>query len=111
MRARDAGDVFDGLDGADLVIGVHDGHQRGLRADLRFNICWLDLPEPVYRQPADGCTSALQVQARLRDGRMLDLGGNDVYLLRVMAFSDALDGHVVRFAAAAGEDHLLRLTA
>jgi len=47
MLAGDAADLRDGLDGAHLVVGVHDADQEGLRGDGPPNLLGIDQASAV----------------------------------------------------------------
>lgn len=92
---RDFGHRFDVLDGAELVVGVHDGDERGVGAD--------GVPDSSGRDEAvrvgfdDG---DVEIAAGGEDGGVLNVRGDDVAVY-------AEDGEVVRFGAAAGENDFL----
>ena len=76
--SRQGGKLGDGLDGADLVVGVHDGHQHGVLADRPGDVPRGDPPVPVDGQYRQLPASLGQVGHGPRDGRVLDGAGDEV---------------------------------
>ena len=74
----DLGQLSDGLDGAHLVVGVHDGHQQGVGGDGLFQVSRVHPTVRIHRQHGDAEALCLQPGADLGDGRMLDGRGDDV---------------------------------
>ena len=108
MLARDTGDLGDGLDGPDLVVGVHDADEGGVGGDGPPDVVGVDEAVAVHRHDGDPGTEGLDEAAGLEDGGMLDRGGDDVRGGRVGA-DHALDDLVVRLAAAARQHDLVRV--
>ena len=50
MLASHGHQVSDGLDGADLVVRVHDAHQDGVRPQRFVQGAGVDQPETINRQ-------------------------------------------------------------
>ena len=103
--ARDAGDLGDGLHGAQFVIGVHDGDQHGLRAQRAPHVLGIHDAAGADRQTRDGNTFALQLGRGREHGGMLDGAGNQVGLRASRRADHAHDGQVVGLRTAARENH------
>ena len=107
--AADCADRTDRQDGADLVVGVHDGNQARVLADGVFHL--------LRRHDADGADGEqLDLEAlffelleRVQHGVVLECGRNDV--LFALAFAETRggeDGLIVGLAAAGGEVNFAR---
>ena len=96
------------LDGADLVVGEHDGGQDGVRADGRLEV--LNAHESVLVHGKIGHLEALALQrlAGVKHRVVLDGARDDVAPLGGVGPSEALEGPVVRFGAAAREEDFAR---
>ena len=108
--AAEGADLGDGLDGADLVVGEHDGDEAGVVAQGVRDI--LDPDDAVGVRVEQGDLVALLLQAvqRVEDGVVLELGGDDMLLPFPGAEAGrGDDGLVIGLAAAGGEDDLLRV--
>ena len=105
------------VDGADLVVGPHDGDEDGVVTHRLFDLLGGD--HAVGGGAEDGDIEALLLEAldRVEGGLVLVGGGDDVPATglagRVLCIhlSSALDGEVVALGGAAGEDHFLGLRA
>ena len=105
-------DLFDGLHGADLVVGEHDGDQAGVLSDGVGHVLDGDDPVGVDVQEGDVKAFLLQLCQGVEDGVVLELGGDDMALALLCAYEGGgTDGLVVGFAAAAGEINFTRLCA
>ena len=102
----DFGDLRDGLNAADLVIGVHDGDEDGFGSDGLLDLPGVNHAVLVDRQVGGATALAFQVAADFGHGRMLDRRRDDVVALVTMGAGDALDGVIVGLGAAAGEDQV-----
>src|SRR5262249_56190375 len=67
-----------GRDGADLVVGVHDAHQRGGAVEGLADRLGIDQAVAVNRQDGDPAAEPLEEVTRLKRGGMLDGAGDDV---------------------------------
>ena len=105
-------DLLDGLDGADLVVGEHDGHEAGVGPDGRLHLVRGDDAVLVDGQVGDLIALLLEALERVEHGVVLEGGGDDVAfaLGRAQAGAGA-DGVVVALAAAGGEVDLLGVRA
>ena len=104
---RDPRTLLDRLDGSDLVVGVHDADEDRARRDRAPKVVRVDPAAAVDGQERDPCAQALEKPARFDDRRMLDPGRDDVLPFWPEREKRALEGEVVRLAAAAGENHLV----
>jgi hypothetical protein len=75
---RDRADFLDRLDGADLVVGVHDADQDRLRSDGATHVVRIDATCPVHRKVSDRTAQLLDKPAGAKNGGMLDSRCDDV---------------------------------
>jgi len=111
VAVGDGRDFGDWLDGTDLVVGVHDGHQDGIGGDGPLNVGGVYHSVLVHRQHGDAVALAFEPLAGLQHRRVFDGRGDDVVAALTIGGGHTLDGAVVGLAAAAGEDDLGRLAA
>jgi len=102
---RDGGNFGDGLDGAGLVVGVHDGDQAGIGCDGLTDGVGIDHALRVHRDARDVDAAAFEFGGGFKHGRVFDLRDDDA------AGVDAEQGKVVGLGSAAQEDNLLGLAA
>ena len=105
----DGADLGDRLDGADLVVGVHDRDQGGVLVNGRLDVGRVDAAISVDRQVGHPEAGALHDCAGVEDRLVLHAAGDDMASLGARGPGGTLDGKVVGLAAAAGEDDLARL--
>ena len=107
VAVSDCGDLRDGLDRADLVVGVHDGDEEGFGGDGLLDLLRVD--ETVFVDGEVGGADALrlQVAADLGHRGVLDGRSDDVVAAVTVGSGDSLDGVVVGLGAAAGEDEIV----
>ncbi len=105
VRMGDLGDFLNGFDGADFVVGGHDGNQDGFVGNGRFHIGWIDQAVRVHGHIGDFKPLLFQPFAGVQDGVVLDGGGDDVVALLAVGKGHALERPVIAFAAAGGEVH------
>ncbi len=103
-QARDLGD---GLDGADLVIGVHDGDEDGVFAQGAAQIMGGYAAMLIDGEGGYGKAERCQRAARLYHRRMLDGAGDDVTASFPQRLYHADDGQVIGLGAATGKEHLV----
>ena len=103
----DLADLLDRLDHADFVVGVHDGDQNRLGGDGAAQIVEIDAAVLRHGQVGDFVAVLLQALAGVEHGFVLGHLRDDVIALFAVHFRGALDGQVVRFGGAAGEDDFL----
>ena len=100
----DGADLRNGLNGADLVVGVHDGHQSGVLTDGILYLLGGNETVLVHRQVGDLKALFFQSGTGVQNGVMLEYGGDDVlFALGRHQLGGAFDGPVVRLGAAGGE--------
>ena len=100
-------DLGDGQDGADLVVGVHNGHQAGVGQDGVSHLLGGDGAGGAHRQQLDLKAFLFQLFQGVENGVMLKGGGDDVLL--ALALTDAGGGDqslIVGLAAAGGKGDL-----
>ena len=76
--AADGADFFDGIDGADLIVGKHDRDKAGLRPDGRSDLLRVDLAFAVHRDEGDLKAFLLQPLCRVQQGVVLHRRGDEV---------------------------------
>ena len=109
LLAAEGADLLDGLDGADLVVGEHDGHAAGVLADGGRHVLHADDAVLVHVQQRHLIALLLQRLEGVEDGVVLKLRGDQVLFALSRADARAGDeGLVVGFAAAGCEVDLLR---
>ena len=108
-RAADCADLADRQNGADLVVGVHDGNQARVLADGVFHL--------LRRHGADGANGEqfdlealfFELLERVQHGVVLECGRNDVlFALALAEASGGENGLIVGLAAAGGEVNFAR---
>ena len=98
------------LNGADLVIGVHDGHESRVFADRAAQLLRPHQTVLMHVQQRDLKPLCRQFFQRVQYGVMLKSRGDDVPFALLRAQRRHLsDRPIVRFTAAGGEIDLLRL--
>src|SRR5690606_436180 len=102
-QLTDGGDV---VDGADLVVDVHDRHQDGVLAQRRLDHGRSH--QAVFARLEIGHLEAfaLQLAGGIQHRLVLDLRGDDVLALGAVEVRHALDGEVVGLGGTAGPDDL-----
>ena len=103
----DLPDLFDRLDGADLIVGKHHRDQNGLRTDSRFQLIQLHYSVLVHIHISHFKPVLLQKLGRVKNGMVLDLRGDDVIALVPVCFRSGLQRPVVALRAACGEIDLI----
>ena len=108
----DCTDLCDRQDRADLVVGVHDGHEAGVRADGCLDLLGGDGADLADRQQLDLKALFFELFQRVQHSMVLKRGGNDVLFALLRAEPrGGDDGLIVGLAAAGGEVNFARLTA
>ena len=106
LAMGDFGDLRDGLDSADLVVGVHDGDEDGFGGDGLLDLPGVNHTVLIDRQVCGATALPFQIAADLGHGRVLDRRRDDVVAPVTMGAGYPLDGVVVGLGAAAGEDQV-----
>ena len=107
--AADCTDRADWQDGADLVVGVHDGNQARILADGALDLLRRHGADGADGEQLDGEALFFELFQRVQHGVVLECGRNDV--LFAFAFAEARggeDGLIVGLAAAGGEVNFAR---
>ena len=105
----DLADLGDRQDGADLVVGIHDGHKAGIRADGVLHLLRRYGPDGADGQKLDFKALLFQLFERVQHGMMLKCSGNDVLFALALAKARGGDDRlIIGFAAARGEIDLAR---
>ena len=108
-RAADCADRADRQDGADLVVGVHDGNQARILADGALDLLRRHGTNGADGEKLDGEALFFKLLECVQHGVVLERGRNDV--LFAFAFAEARggeDGLIVGLAAAGGEVNFAR---
>ena len=108
VLAADFADFGDGLEHADFVVGVHDGDENRLIGDRFPQHVEIDQAVALHRQIGDPIAVLFELLAGIENGFVLGGGGDDVVAFFGIHLGHALDGEVVRFGGAAGEDDFAR---
>src|SRR5882762_9815058 len=109
----DAADFFEWLDGAELVVGVHDSDKNGFGPDGAAQLLEVNLSFVIGRQIGDAHAFFFESLAGVEDGFVFDGGGDHVLGGFAGTHSqewlchNSKDGVVVGFGATAGEDDFL----
>ena len=107
--AADCADLADRQDGADLVVGVHDGNQARVLANGALDLLRRHGADGADGEQLDGEALFFKLFQRVQHGVVLECGRNDV--LFAFAFAEARggeDGLIVGLAAAGGEVNFAR---
>ena len=108
--AADFTDFPDGLQGADLIVCVHDRHQGGVLPNGGFHLLGPDNAIAVHFQIGDLEALLFKSGTGVQNSVVLKFGGDQVLLsLFGQQVRRAFDGPVVGFAAAGGEEDLVRI--
>ena len=100
------------LHGADLVVGEHYADQRGVGPQGGLHVLRADNSVFVHRQQGDLKSLLFQMLQRVEDGVVLEGGGDQVlFSLPGRRLGRHFQRPVVGFAAAGGEEDLLRAAA
>src|SRR6266403_2402690 len=74
----DASYLIEGLDGAELVVGVHDGDQHSFRPYSSLQFVEIDLGFTICREESNAHRVLFQCLTRVQHRFVFDGGGNDV---------------------------------
>ena len=108
--AAECADGTDGLDGADLVVGKHDGHERRVLPDGRGHVLDADDAVFVHIQQRHVKAFLAELIERMQHRMVLKLGGYQMLFSLTGAVSGGGDdGLIVGLAAAGGEHDLPRV--
>ena len=80
MRSANGTDLPDGLDGADLIVGVHHCDKAGFRADGGFHFFRKNDAVLMHIQQGHLKAFGLQLSQGMKDSMMFEGGGNDMRL-------------------------------
>ena len=109
MLVGDFGDLLDGLDGADLVVGHHNADQCGVGTDGSLHVLGADVALGGGTDIGHFKAHALQCSHAVHDGMMLKSAGDEVlFVLACLGEGGALYRPVVGLGAAAGKEELSR---
>ena len=108
--AAECADGPDGLDGADLVVGEHDGHERRVLPDGRSHVLDADDAVFVHIQQRHVKAFPAELIECMQHRMVLKLGGYQMLSSLTGAVSGGGDdGLIVGLAAAGGEHDLARV--
>ena len=103
VRLCNGGQFFDGLNGADLVIGGHDGDQFGIGTNGGLQLLRGDQTLGIYFQIGGGAPLFFQCRYGVQNGMVFDVGGNNVSLF---LFKYTKQCHIVTLRTARGKEDL-----
>ena len=107
VLVSDLGDLLDGLDGADLVVGHHDADQCGVGTDGSLHVLGADIALGGGTDIGHLKAHALQCSHAVHDSVVLESTGDEVlFILACLGKGSALHRPVVGLGAAAGEEDL-----
>ena len=107
--AADFADLGDRQNGADLVVGVHDGHETGVRAKGALYLLRRDRADGADGQKLDLESLFFKLFERVQHGVMLKSRRNDVLFALARAETRGRENRlIVGLAAAGGEVDLTR---
>ena len=89
-------DLADGLDDADLVVGVHDADEDGVVVHGALEVFDVDQAVSLHGQIGDAVAVLLEALAGVEHGLVLGDLGDDVVAALAVHLGDALDGEIVR---------------
>jgi len=101
-------DLSERLHGAEFVVGVHDGDERGVRAKGFFDLVDSDDAVGIDREISDGHAVLFERLAGVEDGFVFDVGGDDMLGGAGSGADDSENGVIVGLGSTAGEDNFLR---
>ena len=108
MLMGDAGAILDRLDGADLIVGMHDADKHRAAAYIAVRrSSGSTRPVRSTGRNVIRAPSRSRNRQRFDNRRVLDPGRDDVIALVAEREENALERKVVGLAAAAGEDDLV----
>ena len=101
----DLADFLHRVNRADFIVGEHHGDQDRFVRDRLPHVFRIHHAEFIHREIGDG-RLALRFEGLggVDDGAVFGGGGDDVVALLLVHLQHALDGQIVRFSRAAGED-------
>mmetsp|Transcript_8140 Transcript_8140/g.20006 ORF Transcript_8140/g.20006 Transcript_8140/m.20006 type:complete len:632 (+) Transcript_8140:388-2283(+) len=111
LLAAEVADPLDGLHHADLIVDHHDAHQGGIVPDGALQLRQTYQTVLVDREVGDVPAFLLQRPTRRQYTLVLDLCGDDVFLLVAVVGGHAFDGQVVALGGPARKQNLLGLGA
>jgi len=95
------------LHGAEFVVGVHDGDERGVRTKSFFDLLDRDDAVGIYGEIGDGDGVFFKRLASVEDGFVFDIGGDDVFGGAGRGADDSENGVIVGFCPATRKDDFL----
>ena len=101
------GDFGDGLNGAHLVIGMHDGNQNGLWSNGSGHIIGINQSVTIDLQIGHFKTFIFQKTTHLNYRGMFNGRGNDVVALIPISISHTFNRIIVGLGPAAGENDFI----
>lgn len=107
--AADGADLADGQDGADLVVGVHNGHEARVLAESVFYLLRRHGADGTDGEQLDLKALVLEPLEHMQHGMMLERGRkNMLFALALAETRGGEKGLIVGLAAAGGEIDLAR---
>ncbi len=100
-------DFGDWLNGAYLVVGVHDGNDDGFAGNRPAYVIGVNHTVPIHRQVGYLEPLSFQEVAGFQNGVVLNSRGDDMVALAIAGINGAFQRGVIRLGTAAGEDNFL----
>ena len=107
MLAGDPRRLRDRLDGANLVVGVHEADEDRIASNRLADIVGVDEAKAIDRHERDRRAEPFEEAARFENGGVFDRGGDDMRRLAAAGQEHPFEREIVGFAAAAREYDLV----
>lgn len=110
VLAGDRGDFLNRLDGSDLVVGMHDGHEDCFPANRLAQLIRINQAVAVHGKVGNREATPFQELAGVENRVVFDRRGNEMAAFFLVRPGDLAKREVVRFGASGGENDLRRLS-
>ena len=98
-------------DGANFIIGIHDGDQDRIGFDRGFQFCQVDQSVVFYFQVGHFPAFFFNMLAGIQHRFMFDIAGDDMVALAGIHFENAFDRQVIPFSSTGSKDDFFRICA
>src|SRR6266852_845105 len=109
--SRNASNLGDGLQGPNLIVGVHHRNKHGARRQCSPDIVRVDTADTINGKKGYRRSQALKKTATVENRWVFDLSGNDVAAPPTAGKEHTFQRVIIGFASAAGEYDLVRAAA
>ena len=110
MLAGDARALLNRLDGAHLVVGVHDADEDRARRDPPAQVIGIDAPESIHWQASYPRAQAFKKPAWCGNRRVFDPRGDDVIATVAPCKVCTFERQIIGLASSACEDNFIIFT-